>query len=75
MSVLTIVALVICAEILQILIMLAIPYYSYKGKSVEDFILHTDKKMGDMYISLALLPFIGAVMAILVGVTKLVSKI
>ena len=66
MSTLAIIALIVLAYIVQVLLMLAYPYYKYrqnykehKDRTIGKFVKFTNCTIGDGYMLVALFPIIG----------------
>lgn len=78
MSTFTIIVLVVLAYIMQVLLTLTYPYYKYrqnhrehKNRTIGGFTEFINATMGEMYLFLALLPFGGFVLIVLVLVVGL----
>lgn len=79
MSTAVIIVLAVLVYIVQVLLMLAYPYYDYrqsykehKNRTVGGFVKHTNCVMGEGYIFLAFCPFIGLVAMILTLIIGLI---
>ena len=72
MSATAIIVLAVLVYIIQVLLILAFPYYNYrqnykehKNRTIDGFVRHTNCTMGDGYMFLAFFPYIGLVAMVL----------